>query len=83
LLSPTQDQLESLYEAGQLAAYGHEREEFAQKVRAGRLDATAFATQFNLGNTGLVDVVGQTLFEGMTDRRDIRFELYELNIYGW
>ncbi|KAG1756838.1 uncharacterized protein EDB91DRAFT_1094709 [Suillus paluster] len=82
LLSPTQDQLESLHEACHLAAYDYDHGEVPNKLRAGRLDATAFATQFNLENTGLVDAVGQALFEGMTVRRDIRFELFELNIYG-
>ncbi|KAG1731941.1 hypothetical protein EDB19DRAFT_1312835 [Suillus lakei] len=82
LLFPTQDQLESLHEACQLAAYGHDHGEDPMKLRAGRLDATAFATQFSLDNTGLVDAVGQSLLEGMTVGRDIRFELYELNIYG-
>ncbi|KAG1837036.1 hypothetical protein DFJ58DRAFT_669173 [Suillus subalutaceus] len=82
LLFPMQNQLESLHEACQLAACGHDHGEVPKKLRAGRLDATAFATQFSLGNTGLVDAIGQSLLEGMAVRRDIRFELYELNIYG-
>ncbi|KAG2157025.1 hypothetical protein DEU56DRAFT_1729 [Suillus clintonianus] len=82
LLFPTQDQLESLHEACQFAAYGHDPGEVPKKLRVGRLDAAAFATQFSLENTGLVDAVGQSLLEGMTVGRDIRFELYELNIHG-
>ncbi|KAG1827369.1 uncharacterized protein BJ212DRAFT_1257146 [Suillus subaureus] len=82
LLFHTQDQLESLHEACQLAVYGHDHGEVPKKLKAGRLDATAFATQFRLENTGLVDVVGQSLLEGIAVGRDIRFELYELNIYG-
>ncbi|KAG2106820.1 uncharacterized protein F5147DRAFT_804294 [Suillus discolor] len=80
LLFPTQNQLESLHEACQPAAYSHG--EGSKKHKAGRLDATAFATQFSLENTGLVDAVGQSLLEGMAVGRDIRSELYELNIYG-
>jgi hypothetical protein len=83
LLFPTQDQLESLHEACQLAAYDHDHGEVSNKLRAGRLDATAFATQFSLENTGLVDAVGQSLLEGVAVGWDsIKFELYELNIYG-
>jgi hypothetical protein len=82
LLSPTQHQLESLQEACQLAARADDHGDAPKEVSACRLDSTAFATQFSLANTGLIDIVGQALFEGMTDRRDIRFELYGLNIYG-
>lgn len=82
LLFPTQAQLESLHEDCQLAAHSHNRGEIHQKFGVGRLDATAFATQFNLESTGLDDVVSQSLLEGMAIGRDIRFELYELNIYG-
>jgi hypothetical protein len=77
-----QEQLESLHETCQLAACGHDLGEVPKTLGAGRLDATAFATQFNLENTGLVDAVSQSLLEGMAVGRDIRFELYELNIYG-
>lgn len=82
LLFPTQVQLESLHEACQLATCGHDHGEIHKKLCAGRLDATAFATQLNLENTGLDDVVSQSLLEGMAIGRDIQFELYELNIYG-
>jgi hypothetical protein len=82
LLSPTQHQLESLQEACQLGAHADDHGDTPKEVSAYRLDSTAFATQFSLANTGLIDIVGHALFEGMTDWRDIKFELYELNIYG-
>lgn len=83
LLSPTQDQLESLHEACQRVAYGHDHGEIPKNLKAGRLDATAFSTQFSLENTGLANAVGQSLLEGMGVGWDsIRSELYELNIYG-
>ncbi|KAG2150633.1 uncharacterized protein EDB93DRAFT_326127 [Suillus bovinus] len=82
LLFPTQDQLETLHEACQLAAYSHDHGEVPNKLRAGRLNATEFATQFNLANTGLLDAVSQSLLEGMAIGRDIGLELYKLNIYG-
>lgn len=83
MLSPTQDQIESLHEACQLAAYGHDHGEVPKNLKAGKLDAASFATQFSLENIGLVNAVGRSLLEGMAVGWDsIRSELYELNIYG-
>ncbi|OJT14797.1 hypothetical protein TRAPUB_8651 [Trametes pubescens] len=84
LANPTVDELDRLAEACQPASFGvNQQDVFDESYRkAGKLDLDSFVLAFNADtHTGLLDAVRSGLFPG-TDDREIRVELYKLNVYG-
>ena len=66
------------------ATFGLGRENVLDETyrKAGKLDATHFASLFDLEASGLPSVVSGALLEGGKSSADIRFEKYKINVYG-
>ncbi|KIJ63416.1 hypothetical protein HYDPIDRAFT_92692 [Hydnomerulius pinastri MD-312] len=84
LARATPADLEKLARACQPATFGRNQEDVLDETyrKALKLDASAFSTLFNAESAGLADVIRRELLEGKNDKRDIRLEMYKLNIYG-
>ena len=50
--------------------------------KAGKLDRSHFALNFDVEHSGLLEVIRTGLFTGKEQGRPIRAELYKLNVYG-
>jgi hypothetical protein len=50
--------------------------------KAGKMDPECFASRLDPSNTDLIKIVRGYLLEGLESKRDIKVELYKLNIYG-
>jgi hypothetical protein len=50
--------------------------------KAGKLDKSHFACNFNPERLGLIDAVLSTLLEGHDEDKKVEVELYKLNVYG-
>ncbi|KAI6111169.1 hypothetical protein F5141DRAFT_1112871 [Pisolithus sp. B1] len=76
LSNSTPEDLDKLSDACQPATFGVNKED------PGKLDIPSFATSFDIGSTGLVDIVRDSLLEGKDEKRRIKVEMYKLNVYG-
>ncbi|KAI5987504.1 hypothetical protein EDD15DRAFT_2552791, partial [Pisolithus albus] len=81
--SPTPEELGSLSNACQPASFGvnHERVYDESYRKAGEMNIASFATRFSARNAGLILTVRQELL-GRNENRNIKVELYKLNVYG-
>ncbi|KIK15682.1 hypothetical protein PISMIDRAFT_687048 [Pisolithus microcarpus 441] len=81
--SPTPEELDSLSNACQPASFGvnHERVHHESYRKAGEMNIASFATRFSARNAGLILTVRQELLD-CNENRDIKVELYKLNVYG-
>ncbi|KAI5987474.1 hypothetical protein EDD15DRAFT_2511095 [Pisolithus albus] len=77
LSNSTPEDLDALSDACQPATFGVNREDVS-----GKLDIPNFAPSFDIGSTGLVDIVRDALLDGKDDQRRIKVEMYKLNVYG-
>lgn len=50
--------------------------------KAGKLDNTNFAVKFDIGRSGLIEVIRSNFLAEYNERRSVRAELYKLNVYG-
>ncbi|KZV73794.1 hypothetical protein PENSPDRAFT_574026 [Peniophora sp. CONT] len=84
LASATREQLDALMLACQPASFGHGGETVLDETyrKAGKLDASAFATPLVPERTDLAKIVHDFLFEGEQNKLSVAMELYKLNIYG-
>jgi len=76
--------LEQLSQACQPATFGLGQQNVHDEEyrKAGKLDVSDFATKFSLARSGLMDTIRSELLEGHEDRKEIKGELYKLNVYG-
>jgi hypothetical protein len=49
--------------------------------KAGKMDANAFSSKFNLEHSGLLDGIRAHMLEGHDENKTIEAELYKLNVY--
>ncbi|KAI6164114.1 hypothetical protein EDD17DRAFT_376330 [Pisolithus thermaeus] len=84
LSNSTPEDLDKLSDACQPATFGVNKEDVYDESyrKAGKLDIPSFATSFDIGSTGLVDIVRDSLLEGKDEKRRIKVEMYKLNVYG-
>lgn len=84
LSNSTPEDLDRLSDACQPATFGVNREDVYDESyrKAGKLDIPNFAPSFDIGSTGLVDIVRDALLDGEDDQRRIKAEMYKLNVYG-
>jgi len=77
-------ELSTLFAACQPATFGRNAEDVLDESyrKAGKLDKSDFAINLDLVGSGLLDKVHDALFGWEATRRDIRAELYKLNVYG-
>ena len=65
------------------ASFGYQGEDFIDETyrKASKLDPTAFSTNFNPYEAGIIDIIAQTLLPaGGSQFQGIRAELYKLNV---
>ncbi|KDR77464.1 hypothetical protein GALMADRAFT_119596 [Galerina marginata CBS 339.88] len=79
----SEDQLTSLAAACQQATFGVDQKDVLDESyrKAGKLDATQFATQFS-PFPGIIDTVRESLLHGEHSEKSIKAEIYKLNVYG-
>ncbi|KAI6046671.1 hypothetical protein EDC04DRAFT_3052548, partial [Pisolithus marmoratus] len=84
LAKSTPQELDRLAVACQPATFGINSEDVYDESyrKAGKMDPAEFAVSFDVEDSGLVDVVRQGLLEGVNEKREIKMELYKLNVYG-
>jgi len=78
------DELQKLVAACQPATFGLNKEDILDESyrKAGKLDRSDFATNIDITGSGLLDSIHGALFGWEKERREIRAELYKLNVYG-
>ncbi|KAI0365153.1 hypothetical protein BV20DRAFT_1102883 [Pilatotrama ljubarskyi] len=82
--SEGQVDLAALEDACAPASFGRNQETILDETyrRAGKMDPSNFMTRFSVSGAGLLDAIRLGLFTGPESKRDIRSELYALNVYG-
>ncbi|KAJ8522074.1 hypothetical protein ONZ45_g1261 [Pleurotus djamor] len=81
LLNPTDEKLELLTDACEPASFGRNHEDILDETyrKAGKLDVSDFAINLDLCGAGLISKICSSL---LTEDRNIRADLYKLNLYG-
>lgn len=79
----TDESLKALANACEPASFGIGGQDVTDESyrKARKMDAADFATQFTPTNHGVARLIHENLFKGASNR-DVRFELYKLNVYG-
>lgn len=82
LVNPDTSLLEKLSDACQKATFGLNKKDVLDESyrKAGKMDINNFAINFNPERLNLIKNIRHNLFAD--DKRDIRAELYKLNVYG-
>ena len=77
-------ELAALASACQPASFGLNREDVIDDSyrNAGKMDIENFATQFSLDKSGVIDLVRSSLIQGHNSDKNLKAELYKLNVYG-
>jgi hypothetical protein len=80
----TPHELEQLTQACQPATFGVNKEEVMDETyrKAGKMDTDCFSTTLIPEHTDLIKIVRNYLLEGTDTSRQIKAELYKLNVYG-
>ena len=84
LAKATKEELERLTNACQPATFGVNNEDVHDESyrKAGKMDFGNFATSLDVIGIGLIDAVRGELLDGENDAREIKVEMYKLNVYG-
>ncbi|KAI6123202.1 hypothetical protein EDD16DRAFT_1894176 [Pisolithus croceorrhizus] len=84
LAEATPQELNKLEATCQPATFGVNNENVYDESyrKAGKMDPTEFAANFDVEDSDLIDIVSQGLLEGDHEDRGIKLELYKLNVYG-
>ncbi|TCD66844.1 hypothetical protein EIP91_000798 [Steccherinum ochraceum] len=82
--NPDEEDLKHLAEACDVATFGVDDKEVNDDSyrKAGKLNTSQFCTNFNVYESGLLSVIRDSFLEGDSAGREIRPELYKLNVYG-
>jgi hypothetical protein len=77
------NELEALTQACEPATFGRANEDVLDETyrKAGKMDRSRFATQFDLAEARLLDVIRGELLRENKDKGVVA-ELYKLNVYG-
>jgi hypothetical protein len=83
-LAASDSDLERLANACQPATFGVNQQDMHDETyrKAGKMDANAFSSKFNLERSGLLDGIRAHMLEGHDVKTTIEAELYKLNVYG-
>ena len=84
LIQASGEQLEALMHACEPASFGRDGEDVMDESyrKAGKLDASSFATPIVPERTDLVRIVYDFLLEGEDNETTMEMEMYKLNVYG-
>jgi len=80
----SQIQLKHLADTCDAATFGVNQQDVLDESyrKAGKLDNVNFATKFVIEGSGLMDVACSELLEGHESNKQVRAELYKLNVYS-
>ena len=83
-MTASDSDLERLSNACQPATFGVNQQNVLDETyrKAGKMDANAFSSKFNLERSGLLDGIRAHMLEGHDENKTIETELYKLNVYG-
>lgn len=81
---PSEDRLSALAEACSKATFGLNQKDVLDESyrKAGKLDASAFATLFSPYDSGIMDIIRDRLLHGPNIEKMLMAEPYKLNVYG-
>jgi hypothetical protein len=84
LQNASEAQLELLANACTPATFGADNKDVMDLSyrKAGKMDVTDFISRFDPERLGLSEFVRGQLLEGDQDSKELRTELYKLNVYG-
>ena len=84
LAEATPEELGKLTDACQPATFGVNNEDVYDELyrKAGKMDYGKFSALLDVIDVGLIDVVRRELLEGENEAREIKVEMYKLNVYG-
>ncbi|OBZ76950.1 hypothetical protein A0H81_03403 [Grifola frondosa] len=84
LSQASDDALKLLSETCDAATFGLNGQDVLDESyrKAGKLDISHFAFNFDVYHSGLINTIREHLLEGTPATRPIRAELYKLNVYG-
>ena len=84
LLTTSSEELAELERACDAATFGLNQQDVLDESyrKAGKMDVGAFMLGFIPERYGLIDAVHSALFPGTEESKDVRAELYKLNVYG-
>jgi hypothetical protein len=84
LANATPDELEQLTQACEPASFGVNKEDVLDETyrKAGKLDSECFAPMLDPVRTDLSKIIRSYLLEGTQSMKNIKIELYKLNVYG-
>jgi hypothetical protein len=76
--------LEQLIQACEPASFGRSKEEVMDETyrKAKKMDNARFTTLLVPDHTDLIKIVRVYLLEGKASKREIKIELYKLNVYS-
>ena len=76
--------MEQLAQACEPASFGKNHENVLDETyrKAGKMDSESFSPMLDLSHTDLVEIVRGYLLEGHQSTKNIKTELYKLNVYG-
>lgn len=83
-LRASEEELQRLSSTCDPATFGLDQKDVLDETyrKAGKLDSAYFATKLDVISSGLMDAVRFDLLPGHQCQRQIRAELYKLNVYG-
>lgn len=83
-LQASEDKLQHLSSTCDPATFGLDQEDVYDETyrKAGKLDSAYFSTKLDIITSGLMDAVRFDLLPGHQSQRQIRAQLYKLNVYG-
>ncbi|KAI0697216.1 hypothetical protein C8T65DRAFT_582830 [Cerioporus squamosus] len=78
------ESLDALEAACEAASFGRNQETVLDESyrKAGKMDVDKFSLVFDADRSGLIDVVKTGLLIGKEEKKEVRVELYKLNVYG-
>ena len=84
LFRPSRDALERLASACDPATFGKNNEDVYDEAyrKAGKLSSGEFCPTLDVDNCKLVKIIRENLLRGSKAQKQVRVELYNLNVYG-
>ncbi|CAA7266077.1 unnamed protein product [Cyclocybe aegerita] len=78
------EDLKLLADSCQPATFGVGQKDVFDEIyrKAGKMDSANFATQFHPYTCGVVDAIRNTMLSPQDTDRDLKVEMYKLNVYG-
>lgn len=79
-----EEDIKKLVEASEKATFGRNSQDILDESyrKAWKMDTSQFSTQFDVANSGILDVVHDQLLHYEKNSKNLVAHLYKLNVYG-